>query len=94
MTTTRSARDTFTELMGRTGQIADAELDEFWATLVPADIDFMIGEWKGGEFDTGHKANGFMNRLNWFGKTFHSAADASRWCAWTPTAPSSPTPRR
>lgn len=24
----------------------------------------MIGEWKGGEFDTGHKANGFMNRLN------------------------------
>ena len=36
----------------------------------------MIGEWKGGEFDTGHKANGFMNRLNWFGKTFHSAADA------------------
>ncbi len=36
----------------------------------------MIGEWKGGEFDTGHKANGFMKRLNWFGKTFVSAADA------------------
>ncbi len=39
----------------------------------------MIGEWKGGEFDTGHKANGFMNRLNWFGKTFHSAADGNRF---------------
>jgi hypothetical protein len=36
----------------------------------------MIGEWAGGEFDTGHRANGFMNRLNWFGKTFISATDA------------------
>jgi hypothetical protein len=39
-------------------------------------IDFMVGEWKGGEFHTGHRANGFMARLNWFGKTFHSATDA------------------
>jgi hypothetical protein len=36
----------------------------------------MLGEWKGGEFQTGHKANGFMKRLNWFGKTFNSANDA------------------
>jgi GXWXG protein/uncharacterized protein DUF4334 len=70
------ARETFTELTKRTGQIPDAELDAFWATLTPATIDFMIGEWKGGELDTGHQANGFMARLNWFGKTFVSAADA------------------
>ena len=70
------ARKRFTELAERTDQISDAELDEFWATLEPATIDFMFGEWKGGEFQTGHKANGFMERLNWFGKTFHSAADA------------------
>ena len=43
---------------------------------VAASIDFMIGEWAGGEFDTGHRANGFMKRLNWFGKTFVSATDA------------------
>jgi hypothetical protein len=36
----------------------------------------MIGEWKGGEFDTGHRSNGFMKKLNWFGKTFVSASDA------------------
>ena len=76
MTSTRTARETFTELTARTEQISDAELDAFWATLPPATIDFMLGEWKGGEFHTGHKANGFMERLNWFGKTFHSAADA------------------
>jgi hypothetical protein len=70
------ARQTFTEFTARTGPIPDDELDAFWALLDPATIDFMIGEWKGGEFLTGHRANGFMQRLNWFGKTFHSAADA------------------
>lgn len=67
---------TFANLVARTDVIADADLDEFWATLEPASIADMLGEWKGGEFNTGHRANGFMNRLNWFGKTFHSADDA------------------
>lgn len=69
-------RKKFIELKERTGLIRDAELDDFWATLEPASIDDMIGEWKGGEFNTGHRANGFMIRLNWFGKTFNSATDA------------------
>jgi len=71
-----TARKKFTEFTERTDRISDAELDDFWATLAPASIDFMIGEWAGGEFDTGHRANGFMKRLNWFGKTFVSATDA------------------
>ena len=75
--TTSTARKTFAAFTRTaTDQIPDADLDAFWDTLQPATIDFMIGEWKGGEFATGHQANGFMKRLNWFGKTFHSAADA------------------
>ncbi|ORA21770.1 DUF4334 domain-containing protein [Mycobacterium aquaticum] len=70
------ARNTFDAFKNREGQIPDAELDALWAVLTPASIDFMLGEWKGGEFQTGHKANGFMKRLNWFGKTFNSASDA------------------
>lgn len=70
------ARITFDAFTNRTDQIPDAELDALWAVLMPAGIDFMIGEWAGGEFRTGHKANGFMKRLNWFGKTFNSATDA------------------
>jgi Domain of unknown function (DUF4334)/GXWXG protein len=70
------ARKTFNELRERDGQLADTELDDFWNTLAPATIEFMIGEWAGGEFHTGHRANGFMESLNWFGKTFVSAADA------------------
>ncbi|MEU0498161.1 DUF4334 domain-containing protein [Mycobacterium sp. NPDC006124] len=71
-----AARKTFAALIERTETIPDADLDAFWDTLQPATVDFMIGEWKGGEFDTGHRANGFMTRLNWFGKTFVSASDA------------------
>ena len=46
------ARKKFDELKERSGQIDDAELDDFWAGLEPATIDGMIGEWKGGEFVT------------------------------------------
>ena len=71
-----SHRNVFDELKKRGDQIAETELDEFWATLPPAGLEFMLGEWQGGEFQTGHKANGFMKRLNWFGKTFNSVEDA------------------
>lgn len=70
-----NARDTFTEFNNRVGAIPDAELDDFWATLEPASIDGMIGEWKGGEFDTGHKMNGQLEKARWFGKTFTSPTD-------------------
>ena len=79
------ARKKFTELKERAGQrlvsgtsrvfIPDAELDGFWATLEPASIDFLIGEWIGGEFDTGHRENGTLSQINFFGKTFISATD-------------------
>src|ERR1700720_2059484 len=71
----RLARKKFTEFKERTAVIADAELDDFWATLQPATIDEMMGEWKGGEFVTGHKMNGQLQKAGGFGKTFKSATD-------------------
>jgi len=70
------ARKKFTEFKERGDQISDAELDDLWGSLEPATVDFMIGEWKGGEFATGHRANGSLAKINWFGKTFNSATDA------------------
>lgn len=70
-----SARQKFTEFKERSDAIPDAELDEFWTTLAPATIDGMIGEWRGGEFDTGHQMNGQLEKARWFGKTFTSAND-------------------
>lgn len=67
------ARKKFTEFKERS--VSDAELDDFWATLQPATIDGMMGEWKGGEFATGHKMNDKLAQNGWYGKTFKSAAD-------------------
>ena len=69
------ARKMFTELKERSSAIPDSEFDEFWATLQPATIEGMIGEWRGGEFVTGHKMNGQLEKASWFGKTFKSAGD-------------------
>jgi Domain of unknown function (DUF4334)/GXWXG protein len=69
------ARKKFTEFKERGDHIADTELDDFWATLQPATIDEMIGECKGGEFPTGHRSNGALEKLGWFGKTFKTASD-------------------
>lgn len=69
------ARKKFDEFKERSDKIDDAELDEFWASLTPATIDGMIGEWKGGEFVTGHMMNGQLEKAGWYGKTFKSARD-------------------
>jgi Domain of unknown function (DUF4334)/GXWXG protein len=69
------ARKKFTEFKQRSERIPDAELDDFWASLEPATIEGLIGEWKGGEFQTGHFMNGQLEKKGWFGKTFKSAAD-------------------
>lgn len=69
------ARKKFTEFKERSGDIPDSELDDFWAELAPATIEEMLGEWKGGEFRTGHKMNGQLEKAGWFGKTFKSARD-------------------
>lgn len=72
-----AARARFTALKNHAGPIPDAELDAFWATLPPATIDGMLGEWRGGEFVTGHKMNGQLAVARWFGKTFRSATDVA-----------------
>jgi hypothetical protein len=66
------ARKTFTELKERAGKrlvtesdrvfIPDAELDEFWASLEPASVDFMIGEWIGFFLDA--DGNKYSNTVN------------------------------
>lgn len=68
------AREMFDGFRQRS-QIPDAELDQFWDRLAPANTDFMLGEWAGGEFVTGHKMNGLLEKARWFGKTFKSAMD-------------------
>ena len=48
----RSARETVRRTQGAHGAIPYADLEEFWSTLAPVTIEFMIGEWKGGDLPT------------------------------------------
>jgi hypothetical protein len=85
------ARKKFTELKERSGRIPDAELDDFWASLQPASLEGIIGAWKGGEFRTGHKMNGQLEKAGWFGKTFKSASDVQPLVCLDADGNSSPT---
>ena len=69
-----TARARFTELRGKE-HVDPAELDEIWASLEPVRAVDMVGNWKGDEFDTGHKMNGLLDKARWFGKTFKSVTD-------------------
>ena len=73
------ARKHFTEFQERSGNVPDAELDDFWATLPPAKIDEMMGEWKGGDFPTGHRATGLLQKLGVQGYAGRLQHALERW---------------
>ncbi|WP_418004590.1 DUF4334 domain-containing protein [Mycobacterium sp. PDNC021] len=69
-----TARARFTELRGQ-DHVDSAELDEIWASLQPVRAEDIVGNWKGDEFDTGHKMNGQLQAARWYGKIFKSVND-------------------
>ncbi|KOV29959.1 DUF4334 domain-containing protein [Streptomyces sp. XY152] len=70
------ARTRFRQLRDKDGQVDPRELDEIWAALPTVRPEDVLGEWKGGEFDTGHPLNGTLKKAGWYGKTFVSVHDA------------------
>ncbi|MFC8422803.1 DUF4334 domain-containing protein [Streptomyces sp. NPDC057236] len=70
------ARARFQELREQDGPVDPAELDDIWAVLATVRPEEILGEWKGGEFDTGHPLNGTLAKAGWYGKTFAAVHDA------------------
>ncbi|MCQ4206968.1 DUF4334 domain-containing protein [Streptomyces longispororuber] len=70
------ARTRFRSLRETEGPVEAAELDDVWAALATVRPEEILGEWKGGEFDTGHPLNGMLAKAGWYGKTFHTPQDA------------------
>lgn len=69
------ARARFKELRETDGPVDPLELDEIWAALATVRPEDLLGEWKGGEFATGHPLNGMLAKAGWYGKTFASVHD-------------------
>lgn len=67
-----TARNRFHELKAYAGPIPYEDLEALWPSLEPATIEFMIGEWKGGDLPTGHRGDCFLGE---FWTTFRSASD-------------------
>lgn len=70
------ARALFRELQGRDGPVDPSQLDEIWAVLATVRPEDILGQWKGGEFTTGHPLDGMLEKAGWYGKTFAGVHDA------------------
>ncbi|MGC9496541.1 DUF4334 domain-containing protein [Streptomyces sp. WG7] len=70
------ARTRFRTLRETKGPVEATELDAVWAALEVVRPEEILGEWKGGEFDTGHPLNGELAKAGWYGKTFTAVHDA------------------
>ncbi|MEL6495180.1 MAG: DUF4334 domain-containing protein [Cyanobacteria bacterium J06623_7] len=45
---------------------------ELFDELEPINLEFMLGRWKGRGFATGHKMDGLLEAMSWYGKEFVS----------------------
>jgi len=46
---------------------------EYYDTLEPIDVEFMMGRWTGYEISTGHPQDGVLEATRWYGKEFEDA---------------------
>ncbi|CAL9588924.1 hypothetical protein SUDANB145_05185 [Streptomyces sp. enrichment culture] len=69
------ARARFRELREHDGPVDPRDLDRIWAALTTVRPEEILGEWKGGEFRTGHPLNGMLAKAGWYGKAFTSVHD-------------------
>jgi len=54
-----------------------AELDAFFDQLHATEEEFMLGEWRGGCFKTGHAGEAMLDKVKWRGKRFTSRTDVN-----------------
>lgn len=53
-------------------QLSQAEALALFDQLPSVEVEFMLGEWRGEEVNTGHQMEGLLTASNWYGKTFKS----------------------
>ena len=59
----------------KSGGSTTEEALEIFDSLDPVDPNFMIGNWKGEGFHTGHSLDGLLEAYHWCGKRFESPED-------------------
>ena len=67
----------FDELVAATTQVSRDALFELFDALSPIEPSFMLGEWEGGVFLTGHPGEQQLKLVNWVGKRFTDEDDVN-----------------
>jgi hypothetical protein len=70
-----NVKDTFERLAGCETEVQIVSLQQLFDELEVIDTQFMLGEWSGGVFKTGHPGEKQLVGLGWVGKTFHGLND-------------------
>jgi hypothetical protein len=58
-------------------EVNPADLEAFFDQLPAVEEAFMLGEWRGGCFRTGHAGEAMLKQVKWRGKRFVSRTDVS-----------------
>jgi hypothetical protein len=58
-------------------QVAPADLDTFFDQLPAVEEAFMLGEWRGGCFNSSHPGEAMLGKVKWRGKRFESRNNVS-----------------
>jgi hypothetical protein len=70
-----SAEVRFKELAESAAEVSIDALHELFDSLPAVEPSFMLGDWEGGVFRTGHKGEQQLASIQWVGKTFHGEDD-------------------
>ncbi|TEA13139.1 hypothetical protein C8034_v004752 [Colletotrichum sidae] len=65
----------FRELAETAGPVEEAAIAAVYDKLRPVDAEFMVSQWEGGSFDTGHPTHQTLRDFKWAGKDFRSVDD-------------------
>lgn len=70
------AAQQFWSLRKQEGLISTDALDAVFDALPAVRCEDIMGQWKGGDFNTGHRSSASLVAIKWYGKTFNALFDA------------------
>lgn len=72
-----TARSRIAGIRAAGGKTTIDDLDELWAALPPVSPEEILGAWRGSEFASGHRFEGYLPRIRWHGKRFDSRTEVA-----------------
>jgi len=72
---TLTAAERIAEIIDSGRECGPDQLEPIFDALEPVAAEAMLGQWRGGAFESSSQAAGMLVKLGWYGKRFNSAED-------------------